>query len=132
MNTNRFLDELIGTQYRGKDGKMHDYIELEEEDKKTHRDDEYKKIVNRLRLLFPEIPETKKADSVKLDVLPVLHSEEVAKSIEVHFNRKREEIVDCQIKTTIFILVCFATKHFRRIGCLIAQIKECFPRNIHN
>lgn len=92
MNIEKFLDELIGTKYKGKDGKMHNYSKLEEADKIVHRDDQYKKMATHLHLLFPRFPLKRMSTERPLDELPLNEKAEVIENQEKMLLEKEAQL----------------------------------------
>lgn len=92
MNIDKFLDELIGEKYKGKDGKMHNYSKLEEEEKKVHRDDQYKKVITHLRLLFPLLPLNRTSTERPLDDLPLKEDVRTIEKREKMLLDKKEQL----------------------------------------
>ena len=101
MKNKKFLDELIGNKYKGKDGKMHNYTKLAEEDKEQYRYDQYKKIVNALRLIFPDIPENQQDRVLQLDAPPKLLSNDVIDKKYHLIIEKKNDIINYRDKLTI-------------------------------
>ena len=125
MDFNKFLDDLIGPEYKGKDGKMHSYVNIfDEEDKKPHREDQYKKIITHLRLIFPRIPTNKLSTKIMLDAPPQKEETHLVKKKEQLITPQRAEIIGYRMKLTIIFWFLIQKSTFEKNDVILAKLKK--------